>query len=98
MKTIFRLLLLFFLPLVLVSCGDKKESAQSCSIQLDEQKYSKVSENENCSNYERASGYLGQAGVSFANFLKTGATDNMTKTLGISIHFSIQKTVNSLKS
>ena len=84
MKTIFRLLLLFFLPLVLASCGDKKESAQSCSIQLDEQKYSKVSENENCTNYERASAYLGQAGMSFANFLKTGATDNLTKTLGIS--------------
>jgi len=84
MKTIFRLLLLFFLPFVLASCGDKKESAQSCSIQLDEQKYSKVSENENCTNYERASAYLGRAGMSAANFLKTGATDNLTKTLGIS--------------
>ena len=83
MKTIFRLLLLFFLPLVLASCGDKKESAQSCSIQLDEQKYSKVSENENCTNYERASGYLGQAGVSFANFLKPVATNSLTQTLGI---------------
>jgi len=69
---------------VLASCGDKKESAQSCSIQLDEQKYSTVAENENCSNYERGSAYLGQAGMSFANFLKTGATDNLTKTLGIS--------------
>jgi hypothetical protein len=84
MKTIFRLLLVFFLPFVLASCGDKKESAQSCSIQLDEQKYSTVAENENCSNYERASGYLGRVGMSFANFLKTGATDNLTKTLGIS--------------
>ena len=84
MKTIFRLLLLFFLPFVLASCGDKKESAQSCSIQLDEQKYSKVSENENCTNYERASAYLGRAGMSVSNFLKTGATDNLTKTLGIS--------------
>jgi len=84
MKTIFRLLLLFFLPFVLASCGDKKESAQSCSIQLDEQKYSTVSENENCSNYERGSAYLGRAGMSFANFLKTGATDNLTNTLGIS--------------
>ena len=83
MKTIFRLLLLFFLPLMLASCGDKKESAQSCSIQLDEQKYSKVSENENCTNYERASAYLGRAGMSASNFLKTGATDNLTKTLGI---------------
>ena len=83
MKTIFRLLLLCFLPLVLASCGDKKESAQSCSIQLDEQKYSKVSENENCTNYERASAYLGRAGMSFSNFLKPGATDNLTKTLGI---------------
>ena len=84
MKTIFRLLLLFFLPLVLASCGDKKDSAQSCSIQLDEERYSIVSENENCSNYERGSGYLGRAGMSSANFLKTGATDNLTKTLGIS--------------
>ena len=84
MKSIFRLLLLCFLPFTLASCGDKKESAQSCSIQLDEQKYSTVSENENCSNYERASGYLGQAGVSFANFTKTGATNNLTQTLGIS--------------
>ena len=84
MKSIFRLLLLCFLPFTLASCGDKKESAQSCSVQLDEQKYSTVAENENCTNYERASGYLGQAGVSFANFLKSGATDNLTKTLGIS--------------
>ena len=84
MKSIFRLLLLCFLPFTLASCGDKKESAQSCSIQLDEQKYSTVAENENCTNYERASAYLGQAGVSFANFLKSGATDNLTKTLGIS--------------
>ena len=84
MKTIFRSLLLFFLPLVLVSCGDKKESAESCSIQLDEQKYSTVAENENCSNYEKASAYLGLAGISFYNFLKPGATDNLTKTFGIS--------------
>ena len=84
MKTIFRLLLLFFLQFTMASCGDKKETAQSCSIQLDEQKYSTVAENENCSNYERGSAYLGQAGMSFANFLKTGATDNLTKTLGIS--------------
>ena len=83
MKSIFRLLLLFFLPFVLASCGDKKESAQSCSIQLDEQKYSKVSENENCTNYERGSAYLGRVGMSSANFLKTGATDNLTKTLEI---------------
>ena len=83
LKTVFRLQPLFFLPFLLASCGDKKESAQSCSIQLDEQKYSKVSENENCTNYERASAYLGRAGVSFSNFLKPGATDNLTKTLGI---------------
>ena len=84
MKTIFMLLLLFFLQFVLASCGDKKESAQSCSIQLDDEKYSIVSENENCSNYEKASAYLGLAGISFSNLLKPGATDNLTKTLGIS--------------
>ena len=42
-----------------------------------------MAENTNCSNYERGSGYLGRAGVSFSNFLQTGAADNMTKTLGI---------------
>jgi len=84
MKPIFRYMLLLFLPLALISCADKKESAQSCAVQLDEQKYSTVAENTNCTNYERGSAYLGQAGVSFENFLKTGATDNLTKTLGIS--------------
>ena len=83
MKPIFRYMLLLFLPLALISCADKKESAQSCAVQLDEQKYSTVAENTNCTNYERGSAYLGQAGVSFENFLKTGATDNLTKTLGI---------------
>ena len=84
MKPIFRYMLLLFLPLALISCADKKESAQSCAVQLDEQKYSTVAENTNCTNYERGSAYLGRAGVSFENFLKTGATDNLTKTLGIS--------------
>ena len=84
MRTIFRFLLLLFLPLTLVSCADKEESAQSCAVQLDEQKYSTVAANTNCTNYEKGSAYLGQAGVSFGNFLKTGATDNLTKTLGIS--------------
>ena len=79
LNTILRLLLLFFLTFVLASCGDKKDSAQSCSIQLDEERYSIVSENENCSNYERGSGYLGRAGMSSANFLKTGATDNFKR-------------------
>lgn len=75
---------LLLLILLLTACADKKESTQSCAVQLDEEKYSTVAANTNCSNYERASGYLGQAGVSFANFLKKGATDNLTKTLGIS--------------
>ena len=65
------------------SCADTQDSGQSCEVKLDEQKYQSVAENTNCSNYERGSGYLGQAGVSFSNFLQTGAADNMTKTLGI---------------
>jgi hypothetical protein len=83
MRTIFRFLLLLLLPLILVSCTDKQESLQSCGVQIDRQKYSTVAENTNCTNYERGSAYLGQAGVTFANFLKTGATNNLTKTLGI---------------
>ena len=83
MKTMFRFLPLILVTLSLASCADKKDTAR-CSVQLDEQKYSTVAENSGCTNYQRASGYLGQAGVSFGNFLKTGALDNLTKTLGIS--------------
>ena len=84
MKPVLRFMLFLFVPFALASCADKEESAQSCAVQLDEQKYSTVAENENCSNYEKASAYLGLAGISFYNFLKPGATDNLTKTLGIS--------------
>ena len=84
MRTIFSLMLLSLLSLTLASCADTQESAQSCSVQLDNQNYATVAANTNCTNYERGSAYLGQAGVSFGNFLKTGATDNLTKTLGIS--------------
>ena len=84
MKTFFRLLLLCFLQFALASCADKKESAESCSVKLDEQNYSKVSENENCTNYERASAYLGRAGMSLSNFFRPEGVDNLTKKLGIS--------------
>ena len=80
MKTMFRFLLLILVTLMLASCADKKDTAR-CSVQLDEQKYSTVAVNSGCTNYQRASAYLGQAGVSFGNFLKTGAMDNLTKTL-----------------
>jgi len=80
----YRNLLFILFPFVLISCADRKDSAQSCAVKLDEQRFSNVSENENCSNYERASGYLGRAGMSFSNYLKPGAVDNLTKTLGIS--------------
>ena len=83
MKTMFRLRLFILVTLTLASCADKKDTAR-CSVQLDEKKYSTVAENSGCTNYQRASAYLGQAGVSFSNFLKTGAADNLTKTLGIS--------------
>ncbi|MDP6465657.1 MAG: hypothetical protein QGH65_17345, partial [SAR324 cluster bacterium] len=76
-----------FLLISLVSafsgCADKKDSASSCLVQLDAEKYQAVAENTNCSNYHRASAYLGLAGMSFSNFMKTGATDNLTKTLSI---------------
>ena len=84
MRMIFRFILLLFLPLSLFSCTDKQESSQSCAVQLDNQNYTTVAANMNCTNYERGSAYLGQAGVYFGNFLKTGASDNLTKTLGIS--------------
>ena len=83
MNSIIRILALFLIQFAFVSCADTQDSGQSCEVKLDEQKYKSVAENTNCSNYERASGYLGQAGVSFSNFLKTGAADNMSKTIGI---------------
>ena len=83
LNSIVRILALFLITFVSFSCADTQDSGQSCEGRLDEQKYQSVAENTNCSNYERGSGYLGQAGVSFSNFLQTGAADNMTKTLGI---------------
>lgn len=83
MRNVFSLMLFLLLSLTLVSCSDKQESAQSCAVLLDKEKYSTVAANTNCTNYERGSAYLGQAGVNFGNFLKEGATDNLTKTLGI---------------
>ena len=64
-------------------CSDKKDFSSSCLNQLNEEKYQQVAENSNCSNYHRGSGYLGMAGMSFSNFLKKGAADNLTNTLGI---------------
>ena len=83
LNSIVRIWAFLLIQFTLVSCADTQDSGQSCEVKLDKQKYKSVAENTNCSNYERASGYLGQAGVSFSNFLKTGAADNMTKTLGI---------------
>jgi len=76
--------LLAALITVLSGCADKKDSASSCLVQLDAEKYQAVAENTNCSDYHRASGYLGMAGMSFSNFMKKGASDNLTKTLTIS--------------
>mgnify|MGYP001159893684 FL=1 len=69
--------------LILNSCADKKESSSSCMVQLDENKFQAVAENTACSDSERASGYMGMAGLSFGNFLKSGASDNIPKTIGI---------------
>ena len=68
----------------LAGCADKKDGSASCMNQLNAEQYQSVAENTNCSNYERASGYLGLAGMSFSNFMKKGASDNLTKTLTIS--------------
>ena len=77
-------LLLISLVSAFSGCADKKDSASSCLVQLDAEKYQAVADNTNCSDYHRASGYLGLAGMSFSNFMKKGASDNLTKTLTIS--------------
>ena len=71
------------MTLAMFGCSDKKDFSSSCLNQLNEEKYQQVAENSNCSNYHRGSGYLGMAGMSFSNFLKKGAADNLTNTLGI---------------
>jgi len=68
----------------LMGCADKKDSSGSCMNQLNAEQYQSVAENSQCSPYERASGYLGMAGMSFSNFMKKGASDNLVKTLSIS--------------
>ena len=76
-------IILVLMTLAMFGCSDKKDSSSSCLNQLNEEKYQQVAENSNCSNYHRGSAYLGMAGMSFSNFLKKGAADNLTKTLGI---------------
>ena len=76
-------IILVLMTFAMVGCSDKKDSSSSCLNQLNEEKYQQVAENSNCSNYHRGSAYLGMAGMSFSNFLKKGASDNLTKTLGI---------------
>ena len=76
-------IILVLMTLAMFGCSDKKDSSSSCLNQLNEEKYQQVAENSNCSNYHRGSAYLGMAGMSFSNFLKKDATDNLTKTLGI---------------
>ena len=68
----------------LAGCADKKDGSASCMNQLNAEQYQSVAENTNCSDYERASGFLGLAGMSFSNFLKKGASDNLTEVLNIS--------------
>ena len=68
----------------LSGCADKKDGSASCINQLNAEQYQSVAENTNCTSYERASGYLGLAGLTFSNLAKKGASDNLTKTLSIS--------------
>ena len=63
-------LFLGVLLLALAGCADKKDGSASCMNQLNAEKYQSVAKNTNCSNYERASGYLGMAGMNFSNLMK----------------------------
>jgi len=42
MRNVFSMMLFLLLSLSLVSCSDKQESAQSCAVLLDKEKYSTV--------------------------------------------------------
>lgn len=84
-KSMNRLLfpLLIVLTLLLSACGESQDTADSCGVDLDASRFSAVANNSSCSNYERASAYLGLAGVSVSEFTKDGAADNLSKTLNI---------------
>jgi len=82
MKNFPTLILLLFV-FSLAACSDDKTAENSCKTQLDNSEFQAIIDNEGCSNYERASAYLGRAGFSFANFMKDGASNNFSTTLGI---------------
>ena len=67
--------------LVLSACS--QDAASDCQALLDQKKFTAVSENSSCSDYQRASAYMGRAGFLFENFLADGATDNFRDALGV---------------
>ncbi len=76
------LLLLAGATLLLTACGESQETAAGCSIDLDNSQFDAVIAGD-CTNYEKASAYLGKAGITVSNLLKEGATDNLNTALNI---------------
>ena len=63
--------------------GCAKNETADCETSLDNREFTSVSENVGCSDYQRASAYLGRAGFLFENFLADGASNNYRHALGI---------------
>ncbi len=77
-KTFAAILLASF---VFTACGS--ESSSDCLTSLDNREFAAVSDNTSCSDYHRASAYLGRAGFLFENFLAANASANYRHALGI---------------
>lgn len=70
-----------FASLAFSSCAT--DSTSDCLTSLDKREFTSVSEDTSCSDYFRASAYLGRAGFLFENFLASGASNNFRHALGI---------------
>ncbi|MDX2470118.1 MAG: hypothetical protein QNL04_06025, partial [SAR324 cluster bacterium] len=68
------------------------DSSSDCVTALDNREFASVSENTSCSDYQRASAYLGRAGFLFQNFLASGASSNYRHALGIADSVTVYST------
>ncbi len=82
MKRSLFFILLAGVTLLLSACGESQETAAGCGVDLDNSNFDAVIAGD-CTNYEKASAYLGKAEISMSNLLEDGATDNLNTALNI---------------
>ncbi|MBF0350574.1 MAG: hypothetical protein HQM11_06055 [SAR324 cluster bacterium] len=83
--------------LILPGCAED-EGSTTCKDRLNQKQYSSVANDRRCSNYERASGYLGMAGFGFAPFLDARGNQNFSRIMGLSEYDGVHKDLDGWKS